>query len=473
MCDFFLSYATSDDKPAIHGVEGSRWVTAFFETLKNRVGFHLGRPAQPFLDRSELEGNAPLTNQITNALDNTRLFVAVSTPTYYKRPWCEKERSHFIASLGVEPAAARRVFVVHQTCLDSKNPLSWQSYFFPDVRGYYFHRQKLQTEGGGFATFGFPLVTPENASEYGSAVDALARDMAKRIMELEQAPHPPQAGATGGQAAVGVRETVLLAPCSFRMSQEFEELRRTLDGEGFEVVVPGTAAAATPDGIRGSLGFVQIVGPALFEIPGDPSGNTLDKEIWRAATAAGLPMFRWRSPDVDVDAAGKNHPGHEDFLRVAVREQLFATFKKDLVDELALLREKRRIASRANGNRVVLLVADRADLVSAARLEPVLRGAGLGTWIAESPDADVLADDMCALLVYYGQASPEAVRRHLSIVRTLPSPRRRNLPVGVYFEQPPPNRASKHLFFSLPDFHLVDWNDGPAFQRFIGSIHAS
>lgn len=477
MYDFFLSYATSDDTPAIHGVEESRWITVFFETLKNRVGFHLGRKAQPFLDRSELVGNVPLTNEITKALVDSRLFVAVSTPTYYQRSWCEKERLHFIGGLGGDPAAARRVFVVHQTGLDSADPYSWQRSFFPDVRGYHFHRERLQTEGGGCVTFGYPMVNEDNAAEYANAIDSLARDMAKRIGELEQSAPVAAVAPAGGNVSADSNgnpptqsgEIVILAPCSIKVRAEFEELRRSLEDAGFRVATPTAGAQSFSDPPGMIVAFVQIVSPVLMEIPGDSSGATLDLHLWEAARALNLPSFRWRSPGIDIKTVSENHPGHEDFTTIGVREQLFATFKKDLIDELNLLRVKRRIANSGIG-KVVLLAAEGGDLAGAAALVALLQRYGLGAWVTDKPYGEILADDIHAFLVYYGRAKPDSVREYLSIVRTLPPPRRKKLPVGIYFEEPPPAIASKHLLYSMPEFHHVQWDDDRAIQNFINSI---
>jgi hypothetical protein len=476
MYDFFLSYATSDDEPAIHGEEKSRWISVFFETLKTRLSYHLTRKAAPFLDRSELAGNAPLSSDITAALDASRLFVAVGTPTYYNRPWCEKERRHFISGLGAQPAAERRVFVAHHTCVDPANPCSWQDAFFPDVRGYPFYKERHQTRGGGHETFGYPLLNAENAAEYGKVIDSLARDMAKRIKELEKAP-PPVSPATGtpvvplrGGNPTPLGETVLLAPCAFRMRAEFEELRRALEDAEFQVVTPASPADALPDQIRHYLAFVQIISPTLLELPSDTTGATLDLQLWEAAAQASLPTRRWRSPGLDIAALLENHPRHEDFAKREVREQLFATFKKDLIDELLLLRESRRINDRSGGGKTVLVAAQGADRTAAAALEPLLNQYNLGLFITDNPVAEILSEDMNALLVFFGGAAPEWIQKHLSIVRTLPKPRRDQLPVGIYFDAPPPQLTAKPLYYSKPEFQRIRWNDPAEFQRFIQSI---
>lgn len=469
MYDFFLSYATQDDEPAIHGEEKSRWISTFFETLKTRLGFHLGRKAKPFLDRSELEGNAPLSTGITNALDSSRLFLAVSTFTYYERPWCEKERQYFIRRLGDNPANSRRLFVAHQTCINPINPNSWQLSFFPDVRGYFFYKELSQTQGGGYRTFGFPFVDDANAAEYAGAIDSLAREMAKRIKELEYSQTSPKASSDVASQKPDA-ETVLLAPCAFLMRKEFEELRRAIEDADFLTVSPSTIDQETPDLFRKCIAFVQIVSPALLEEPGDSSGVTLDRRLWETAGHEGRPSFRWRSEDLDVNALARLYPGHEDFASKEVRQQLFAKFKKDLIDELGALRERHRIAAKTGGGKVVLLAAGADDLASASFLEPIFRKHGIGVYITEDPAAEILSEDMGALLVYFGKSDPRWVQQRLGVVRTLPKPRRSAIPVCIYFEKPPPAHAEKPLFYSMPEFHQVQWDDDSGFLKFVQSI---
>src|SRR6266446_254357 len=179
--DIFLSYACMDNEPAIPGRPNSAWVTTFREVLFGRLKGLLAREPNVFFDNSDLSGNSALTPRIEAALNDSHLFVAISSPAYYARPWCKLERTRFIARLQPNPVAAERVFVIHITDVDPLiQPRAWQSEFFPDLKGYYFYREHTD---GRLHTLGSPsLDLPvADANSYFIEIERVAHDMFERI----------------------------------------------------------------------------------------------------------------------------------------------------------------------------------------------------------------------------------------------------------------------------------------------------
>ena len=80
--DFFLSYATLDDEPAIPGVEASRWVSTFRQALTGRVQFFLRRKAQAFFDCADLHGNAGFTQALESARKETERPTLIVAKTF-------------------------------------------------------------------------------------------------------------------------------------------------------------------------------------------------------------------------------------------------------------------------------------------------------------------------------------------------------------------------------------------------------
>jgi hypothetical protein len=471
--DFFLSYACQDNEPMIPGARDSEWVTTFHAVLRGKLQFYLGREADIFFDRSDLSGNSALTPEIQAALDQSHLFVAISSPTYYRRPWCKLERARFIQRLGPNPAAAKRVFVIHTTEVDPLiRPLTWQSEFFPDLRGYFFYREDKAT-GGGRRMLGAPVLSEPvaDASAYYLEINRLAQDMAERIRELEGgAPQPTGAPArTEGDA-------VFLAENAFRSHAEREEVRAALRDAGFEVrpaaSLAGKPAELLSQAMQDALAFVQIVSPMLVEVPG-AQGGTYDQAQLEAARAAGLPVFRWRAPDLDIETAEKMFPNYRAFACGAdARQQLLATFKEDLVTELKELAAKRRVKQAVQGeDRLVLIAGDAADLAShATTLTQRLQNHAIGHYITDAPAQEIEAEDVKGLLVLYGASSAEWVRDRLRVIRSLPKTRQRELRVGVYFCAPPPDLGQRQLLFDMPSFKKIRWDDQRSLDEFAQAV---
>lgn len=463
--DFFLSYATLDDKPALPDEEKSRWVTTFRKALLGNLPAHLNREPTYFFDDQDLHGNDPLTPEIQQNLKDAHLFVAISSDTYYTRPWCRLERRSFLDKLGVNPALARRVLVVH---LDRVDQAAWQAEFFPDVRGYEFYREESK---GIYRPLGKPYLglDPVDTKAYYDAIDLLARDMANRIRELEQ--------EAAGQPRSS-RGVVFLAENSALARTPREDLRVALEEAQYDVRSASALVGLTEEkraaAQAGALAFVQVVSTAPMETPGTP-GTTYDQVQF--AGAQGLPLFRWRAPQLDFKPLDAAYPGYEQFALAAdVREDLFPKFKEELLSGLKALSAKKQVAAAAQGDdRLVLVTGDPDDLDQHSQgVGAALRQRQLGHLITKEPAEELAADDVYGFLVVYGGTPAEFVSDRLRIYRRLPKPRQALLRgrVGVYFTAPPPPLARRELLYDLPWFHKIHWDDPSSLDKFAQAVNA-
>jgi len=472
--DFFLSYAALDNKPAIPGRPEYEWVTTFHGVLLTKLQYYLGREADTFFDRGDLSGNSALTPEIEAALNDSHLFVAISSPSYYARPWCKLERQRFITGLGGNPSLAKRVYVIHTIDVDPIiKPRTWQSEFFPDLRGYFFFRED-KASGGLARTLGAPTLdeASANANDYYIEIDRLARDMAERIRDLENGSPQPVVGAP----ASAETDSIFLAENAFRSHVEREDLRVALGDAGFDVrpavTMAGKPMAELSAAMADALAFVQIVSPVLLEIPGG-EGTTYDHVQLAAAAAAGLPTFRWRAPDIDLAAAAANYPSFKQFAEASdVRPQLLPIFKTDLLEALATLRAARRVKQAVQGDeRLVLITGESPDLeMYGESVAQQLQTHALGHYMTDSPAGELEAEDVRGFLVLYGASKAEWVRDRLRIIRTLPKTRLKDLRVGVYFCPPSPDPAARRLLFDMPSFQKIRWDDQSSLKAFATAV---
>ncbi|HAB19518.1 MAG TPA: toll/interleukin-1 receptor domain-containing protein [Verrucomicrobiota bacterium] len=325
--DIFFSYATVDDEPAIPGRLETRWVSLFRESLLKAIGRKLGRRelVREFFDRKDLASNAPLTPELQRALDQSALFIAINSPAYlHPECWCRMERQRFLSRLGqtdAERAAQRRVWIVH---LDEVPRATWQSAFFPDIRGVEFFLKEPDT--GAVRT----LPRGENYQPFLDRVDDMAREIAGRLQELHQAASQETTAAPIELTSAQEKERpkVFLAETFGDPEGERMRLRNFLEERGC-LVLPNREyedakyeELARRD-IEASVAFVQLLSPVAWK----PGGYDIKQH--QMAVAAGKPLFRRRAPEVDLKTLAGTAQG--EFLAGAdVICAGFEDFKKHL-----------------------------------------------------------------------------------------------------------------------------------------------
>lgn len=294
--DVFFSYATVDDEPAIEGREETRWVTLFRRSLLRAIERKLGRRGlHEFFDRKDLASNAPLTPELERALDRSAVFLAINSPAYlHPDCWCRLERQRFLAQLGrtdAERAAQRRIWIVH---LDEVDRATWQAEFFPELRGAEFFVKEPDT--GAVRR----LPRGDDFQPFLDRVDDLAREIAARLRELQQAGAPaaptPAAAATSGPDN---RPKVFLAETFGDPDGERMRLRNYLEERGYAVLPNREYEDAhyqeqARRDIESSIAFVQLLSPIAWK----PGGYDLKQH--QMAVAAGKPLFRRRAPEIDL-----------------------------------------------------------------------------------------------------------------------------------------------------------------------------
>jgi hypothetical protein len=456
--DFFLSYACMDNESADPvSPEASRWVTTFANALRKELKSELGREPEIFFDQKDLGGNTALTPEIKGALATSLLFVGISSPAYYKRPWCRLERLEFISQLGANPAATGRLFVVHTKDMNAEGRIeegTWQDEFCPDLKGYFFFRKNPLT--GDEMTLGSPalIMGAPGYHDYFSEIRKLAKEMAEQLREMTAPPVPPAGVPIGGP-----RDVVYLAETASESYPDREEIRVALAGAGYEVRPAGIGRRpeaayreAVTSAMIGALAFVQVIGPAPQELPKCPvSCDEIQREL-----AAGLTQIRWRPPGLAVDEA--LFPAHKAFAAAPdVREQLLPTFKDELLKELKALATARSVKDQAaKDGRLVVISAGEEDIENFA--VPVTQRLGtfsLGHLITDSLADELNQEDVHGLLVFYGDVEPEWVRDRLRVIRSLPKTRRDQIEVGIYFPPMAAGPGERPLLFDMPAFRKI------------------
>ncbi|MFN7765752.1 MAG: TIR domain-containing protein, partial [Planctomycetaceae bacterium] len=177
--DLFISYATADNR---HG-----WIDAFVQELREPLA-SLVRPAEPRIwwDRSHIEEEGALTDQIRHAIAHTRTLVVILSEHSVKSRWCQEEWRHFVEAFPDATFEKRIVLIDVGTV-----PLRERPAIFSDLRGRLFFAEQRKGDNSSRVTFGFP--TPNTANEahqpFFLEMARLARKLALRLQPAS-APQP-------------------------------------------------------------------------------------------------------------------------------------------------------------------------------------------------------------------------------------------------------------------------------------------
>ena len=169
--DIFVSYAHVDNASLFEKQEG--WVSQFIEGLRFYLNKIMGRAENYTLWMDyELRGNTPLTVDILESLENSKILLLMLSPGYIQSEWCMKELNSFIAKYGENTS---RIFVIEQTFMTEK-PSSLN-----DLLGYKFwtkdSSQKIRT---------LALPTPrKDEIEYYQKLNDVATQLSEQLLLLQ------------------------------------------------------------------------------------------------------------------------------------------------------------------------------------------------------------------------------------------------------------------------------------------------
>lgn len=468
--DIFVSYARANNRPAIHGDPGSRWVSALVNTLAQRLPEAL-RPATDvsiFFDEKDVQENEPLGVQLENQVRQSAVLLVVCSKASADSAWCRREWEVFA---GPTRAAVRagRVFVVQ---IEDVERSEWQGAFLPDLLPIPFFAPATGTEES--RRLGYPRVVPgePDYAPYNKALSRLTAQIAAKLQDLRAGP-PPSPTPT--------LPRVYVAEASPDLEDIREPLRTHLFQVGYEMVpraayprAPAEFRAAVERDLRDALAFVQLNGRYVTPRTGDlPQGyEGLQLEL---ARAAGLPVFRWRARD--LNPATISDPEHR---RACESDMDWVSDVPGLQE--ALLGELRRLRARsvlavpaATRPRAYVGIVAPDSEPRADEVAKVLTRADVDNEILPESDAltDLDDDDAAAydgLLLVYDRAEDSWVRRRSQEFRNLlmrleKNPLRRP-PVFGFYRYVPPRR----LPVQIREFQVVDGGPDGSLKPFIDRV---
>ena len=283
--DFFVSYASVDNKPVPPGDRG--WIDALIGTLTDELARRLGRREAftYWMDAHDLRGNHEAAEHIPEQVKGSALFLAILSPGYVASSFCKLELAAFVKRFG---GPAERLFVIYKEEVDGgqhklpdplRRPVKYE-FWYADKNG----RSRF---------LGSPLPNPFDPDDrklYYPKILDVRNDIAEKLQELKERP-------TGTASA----PAVLLAEVTPQaLKKRRDEVRRYLDQAGVRVLPAGSYVWLSNAELERALAadlsqcdaFVQLVGP-------EP-----DRLSWQQLETAkqhGCKILQWRRPDLNLE----------------------------------------------------------------------------------------------------------------------------------------------------------------------------
>jgi hypothetical protein len=277
--DVFVSYARVDDQRLPTTPSG--WVSTLLDALEIRLAQKLGRAEKLSVWRDiGLEGNAPVTDSILEALDQSALLLAVLSNGYLESRWCNDEQNRFLVRAG---ARTRRLFVVHRMNVVRER----QPAVFSDRVAYPFWIQERKHEPE--LTLGEPEAKAHE-DRYFHVLNKLAGEMAAELRRMDDA---SPSGASGARSqdpqAVPVAPRVVFLPDSIekRFAMQVSLARLFPERSHIAKLVKQCGAAWTPptsddpsyqwqDALRVLYDGRRDIWPIVAEALAQPPGRDVD-----------------------------------------------------------------------------------------------------------------------------------------------------------------------------------------------------
>lgn len=459
--DAFVSYAHVDNQQVLLGEENSRWVNNLVRTITTGLSQKLGR-----LDRGRvwqdqrIDPTSSFSSEIEEAVANSAVLIVIMTDGYLESEWCAKEREAFVRAMHRRGGIQNRIFIVQPTETDRTR---WPDEYH-ELLGYQFY--KRLSEDVPPETLGRPVIDGSDRV-YFQRVDKLVRDLSSKLhkcRESEDKPAPPPE-----------RTSVFLSEVTADLESDRDGIRSFLQQADIDVL-PKTYYERSPDAYEAAMradlercvAFVQLVGPYTTpytaDLPKGYEGLQLD-----VAEDVQLPVFRWRSPDLDIGSMRDPSILDRGEVMVMALEEF-----KHLVEQRARLFAATQKLT-VNGDAFVLINANSKDQTVADDICMELERNDIGYEVVDesAPFADLARDsetDYHALMVIYGECEREWARDRVRDCRKVSFSRKTSPPIcGVYVAAPP---ASEPLRIKPPRFFFFHDPHETQFDEFVKAIQS-
>ena len=465
--DIFVSYAQVDDEPLAGADKG--WVTTLISGLKILLGKKLGSSNRFSLWMNhELSGHTSMTPHIYEQLEKSALFLAILSPAYLASPWCRLELNTFVAKEGKDSGC---LFVVEHDVVERPPELD-------DLLGYKFwvRNEREQTR-----ILAIPKPNPEEF-EYYQILDDLARHLAEKLKQLEQAappvaaaelvaemtslpemiPPPPVATPLITVTSLPPSTTLFLAKVSDDLETQRQEVKGYLEQQGIKILPTKEYTLSNlqqllDQDLKECQLFVQLLSDQVNDFINYPLLQ------YQRAQVAQLPILQWRDPSLNLAKVADSK--QRTLLETStVRAIPLFEFQAHIIKRLTPPAAK-PFQATTDGDILVFINAAPEDMALAYQIKDILDAHGIGYSLPLELSATTKATEIrhyleqsllyCdSVIVLYDSTSVVWVNEQLLYCRRMQRKREQPLKVIAVYNTPLPNKSPLNI--KLPNMQILD-----------------
>ena len=484
--DIFISYSHIDN-PAISGCT-SGWVDCFEELFQAKINQRVGESVAIWRDTSRLTGNYRFNEAIEKALQQSALFISLTSPASIKSDYCALERKLFAQDATQKTGTAvdghHRLF---NLILNNIPKEDW-----PVALG------RAREE-----TIAFPFFEATQQDKFGKPSDTSGDEFDAQLDRLAEAVRITLAALKNQSSSVPSPNEIQLSPeKSLFVAEVPDDLRKyrrkiikSLKANDFRVITdipPPDTAAEHDEAVIAGLKQCAVSIHLLSDNPGeeveDDDTTTYPRRQAELALAHGENPFIWVPKDVNI--ASIENRDYQSFLadlenntpRAARFRRGFSSRSdhNEIFDQVLRHMENRQTIVPPETKDCLVDYHEREDAFFVSELTNFLFEKGIRCRLV--PQADSAPEKgrkiyeerirhSSAVVILYGNVSEAWVRQrvgvglqHYAMLTGAP-------PQFVVCALPPVKkpqeiRTFKDQFSSFGPFHLEDYTDGFAPDRF-------
>jgi hypothetical protein len=469
--DIFVSYAHVDNRK--FGRDAG-WVETFVENLRDGLPQKLKR-GQPDIWRDlRLSSNEPFSETIRDAVTHAATLLVILSESYLTSEWCRQELALFLGAAKQTGSAIGRIFLVR---LDTLDHTYWPEAFSGLLGQKFFEQANVDAPA---RTLGTPAANDPGQHLYFQRLDDLSGELATKLLQMKQAaeiavvspgPRTPQDLQPPDNSPA-----IFLAEATPDLDDLRDNIRRYLNQANIRVL-PETYYDRTPQAFRTamtadldqSLLFVQLlglyVGPKTSDLPKGYEGLQLD-----VAEDKGLPILRWRDPDLNVASARDQAL----LARAEVMVMAFEEFKREIINAVKKRQAEQKVSAIPMTGVYVLINANSRDEQVTQPLLQALDQQGVGYDTADEKEsiANLVEQyDFQGLMIVYGQCEKEWAKQQMRACREILLKKKQRAPVCAVYLGPPDEKPS--LGISLPKVTQVSYRDLSTIANFLQAVQVS
>jgi len=472
--DIFISYASVNNQPRSGEDPNSGWISTLVNDLRISVDEALGRTGSCSIwkDNRLLPG-ACLTDEITDSLQNSAIFLMFLSTGYLESEWCKKEKDIFLKALDSRGRDLSNIIIIEKNRLEDKDvPGEFKD--FKRAPFWIADDDSLRSRTLRDRDLDF------GKNVYWDRINDIVTALSGKIKNLKEQYDTQLASSAATTSQLqqnNHKATIFLAEATDDLGPHREEVKRYLDQQNFHVLPdnyyppgPQEYKDALAEDLKHSTLFVQLLSNVAGKrFQGVEKGyNHLQYERARNLQ---IPAMQWFTPDQKIETVADNIQ-RELAEQETVMQTNLQNFKKAVVRKtneiIKMAEEDARPKPAITSILSVFVNTSTHDIDLARQVEKIVAkknmmcmlpvNGGSSEEVREDLEGNIVSCD--AIILIYGKDTLIWVRKQLRNLPRVLWKRPKGIPLRAFAVYDGPPADKEDININMPGMEIIDCRRG-------------